>query len=323
MPLPHGQMLQSFSLYHHDDLQSLFRHDGPFIVFAGHPSLRGGDVAQLIELWMEDPRNLLVLTEPRDLFPGDPTAPFTSSPSFRMEVARVPLDTRLTEQDLASVCKKAQPERVVLIASRQPSCTSAPKPRVDLGTTDVTVLEPLRMFEMDSAARFEKVVMTHEDSLTFTAPAPPPLRHLQSALKLNLNSSDPSNLQFASVRGVLSKTPTRSLLETVEFGTSPLGPPLSGSVKSVLARCVRELPHARVFATSDGHTLEWNLGRDRVLFTDTTITIDASCPDRLHEARAVVLARPGAEEDEEQEGMAPVEDEDMGVGEEEEDEFSR
>ena len=61
-PMSVSRDVASSTLLYHDHLQSVLQHPGPHIVFAGHSSLRGGNVALLFDRWKNDPNSCLLLT---------------------------------------------------------------------------------------------------------------------------------------------------------------------------------------------------------------------------------------------------------------------
>ena len=64
-PFPHGQLvkcgrLKSFKNLHDEAFSAEYRQ--PCVMFAGHPSLRFGEVIHFIELWGNNPNNTIVFT---------------------------------------------------------------------------------------------------------------------------------------------------------------------------------------------------------------------------------------------------------------------
>ena len=64
-PFPHGQLvkcgrLKSFKNLHDEAFSAEYRQ--PCGMFAGHPSLRFGEVIHFIELWGNNPNNTIVFT---------------------------------------------------------------------------------------------------------------------------------------------------------------------------------------------------------------------------------------------------------------------
>lgn len=61
-PLRHGRLLEEKLLFYHENAGSVFKYRGPYIVFAGHPSLIGGEAQTFFNEWRDESKNLLVLT---------------------------------------------------------------------------------------------------------------------------------------------------------------------------------------------------------------------------------------------------------------------
>lgn len=70
-PFPHGSLvkcgrLKSFKNLHDEAFSQEYRQ--PCVMFAGHPSLRFGEVTHFIELWSNNPNNTIVFTGKSSIF---------------------------------------------------------------------------------------------------------------------------------------------------------------------------------------------------------------------------------------------------------------
>lgn len=92
-PFAYAESVRTGHLKHfkaiYEGLNEEFRT--PCLVFAGHPSLRFGDVVHFMELWAADPQSLVVLTEP-DFCQPEVLAPFQP---LAMKAIFCPIDTSL------------------------------------------------------------------------------------------------------------------------------------------------------------------------------------------------------------------------------------
>lgn len=113
-PFVHSR-LQSMGMLHHFetmDSSSTFsawiKH--PCIVFAGHPTLRCGDMVTLVQNWRKNPRHSIVFTDPdidhvRALAPFQPVA---------MQVHHCPLDPRLSFAECNQMLRQIRPRHVLV-----------------------------------------------------------------------------------------------------------------------------------------------------------------------------------------------------------------
>ncbi|GFO12839.1 integrator complex subunit 9, partial [Plakobranchus ocellatus] len=82
----------------------------PCIMFAGHPSLRMGDIVHLIELWGNSSANTIIFTEPD--FPHlDALAPFLP---VAMRVCYCPIDTSLNFSQANKLIRELRPLHLVV-----------------------------------------------------------------------------------------------------------------------------------------------------------------------------------------------------------------
>ncbi|KAK3577284.1 hypothetical protein CHS0354_008377 [Potamilus streckersoni] len=111
-PFPHAELVSLGRLRHyaniHDGLQNDFKT--PCIVFAGHPSLRLGDVIHFIDLWGKSPTNTIIFTEPD--FPYlEALGPFQP---LQMRVCYCPIDTSLSFAQANKLVKELRPTQLVV-----------------------------------------------------------------------------------------------------------------------------------------------------------------------------------------------------------------
>ncbi|XP_061164855.1 uncharacterized protein LOC133173822 [Saccostrea echinata] len=114
-PFPHAELVSIGRLRHytniHDGLQNDFK--SPCIVFAGHPSLRMGDVVHFMELWGKSSSNTILFTEPD--FPYiEALAPFQP---LQMKVCYCPIDTSLNFSQANKLMRDLKPGHLVVSES--------------------------------------------------------------------------------------------------------------------------------------------------------------------------------------------------------------
>lgn len=143
-PFPHGNLvkcgrLKSFKNLYDENFSQDYRQ--PCVMFAGHPSLRFGEVIHFIELWGNNPNNTIMFTEPS--FPYlDALAPFQP---LQMRAVHCPIDTSLNFNQAKKLARDLRPGMIVSpkVYSAPPSSASQ---RTDL-QLDVEV--PLHTFSRD------------------------------------------------------------------------------------------------------------------------------------------------------------------------------
>lgn len=110
-PFLHAELIQMNRLKHypsiHGDFSSEFRQ--PCVVFAGHPSLRCGDVVHFLELWGKNNLNTVIFTEP-DFPYMEALAPYQP---LAMKAVYCPIDTRLNFMQVSKLLKDLQPLHIV------------------------------------------------------------------------------------------------------------------------------------------------------------------------------------------------------------------
>ncbi|CAI9739197.1 Hypothetical predicted protein [Octopus vulgaris] len=111
-PFPHAELLNSGRLQNftniHSGLSNSFK--SPCIVFAGHPSLRMGDVVHFLELWGKSSANAVMFTEPD--FPYlEALAPYQP---LAMRVCYCPIDISLSFSQANKLIKDLRPLHLVL-----------------------------------------------------------------------------------------------------------------------------------------------------------------------------------------------------------------
>lgn len=112
-PFPHAQLvrggrLKPFSSIKAEGFAADFHT--PCIVFAGHPSLRFGDVVHFMELWGPSPNNVVIFTEP-DFNLAEAIAPFQP---MAMKALCFPIDTSLSFVQANKLIRDLKPTNLVL-----------------------------------------------------------------------------------------------------------------------------------------------------------------------------------------------------------------
>ncbi len=111
-PFPHGNLvkcgrLKSFKNLYDENFSSEYRQ--PCVMFAGHPSLRFGEVIHFIELWGNNPNNTIVFTEPS--FPYlEALSPFQP---LQMRVVHCPIDTSLNFNQAKKLARELKAGMIV------------------------------------------------------------------------------------------------------------------------------------------------------------------------------------------------------------------
>jgi len=123
--LARGGRLKSFQSIASEGVHSEYRQ--PCVVFCGHPSLRMGDAVHFLEMWGNNPANLVVFTEPsfnhvQALAPFQPLA---------MKSVHCPIDTSLNFSQAKKLLREARPKCLVVPAKYKEPPPSAPT-RLDL-----------------------------------------------------------------------------------------------------------------------------------------------------------------------------------------------
>ncbi|GMT12499.1 hypothetical protein PFISCL1PPCAC_3796, partial [Pristionchus fissidentatus] len=92
-PFRHIQMMESRKVKVYDSIYGDFSRElrTPCVVIAGHPSLRLGDVPHLIEMWGDDPKNAVIISD-ADYPPSDVYGPFEE---LKIRCLYYPVDCRI------------------------------------------------------------------------------------------------------------------------------------------------------------------------------------------------------------------------------------
>ena len=136
-PFPHGNLvkcgrLKSFKNLYDENFSSEYRQ--PCVMFAGHPSLRFGEVIHFIELWGNNSNNTIVFTEPS--FPYlDALAPFQP---LQMRAVHCPIDTSLNFSQAKKLVRDLKPGMIATPKSYTSPPLSAAQ-RTDLQLDVVTI----------------------------------------------------------------------------------------------------------------------------------------------------------------------------------------
>ncbi|GFQ79596.1 integrator complex subunit 9 [Trichonephila clavata] len=112
-PFPHailvkGGRLKAFSSLKEETFSQEFRT--PCVVFAGHPCLRFGDCVHFMELWGNNPNNVIIFTEP-DFPHVEALAPYQP---LAMKVVNLPIDTSLSFNQANKLIRELKPTHLLL-----------------------------------------------------------------------------------------------------------------------------------------------------------------------------------------------------------------
>lgn len=111
-PFPHADLLAKGRLKNFTSIHSGLTTDfhTPCVLFAGHPSLRMGDIVHFIELWGRSSANTIIFTEPD--FPHlDALAPFLP---LEMRICYCPIDTSLNFSQANKLIRDLRPLHLVV-----------------------------------------------------------------------------------------------------------------------------------------------------------------------------------------------------------------
>ncbi|CAG5124649.1 unnamed protein product, partial [Candidula unifasciata] len=148
-PFPHADLLSKGRLKNFSSIHTGLTTDfhTPCILFAGHPSLRMGDIVHFIELWGNSSANTIIFTEPD--FPHlDALAPFLP---LAMRVCYCPIDTSLNFSQANKLIRDLRPLHLVVSETY----------------TKPPVLEPLRN---DLTIDFEPSPLTYKQGEVLSLP---------------------------------------------------------------------------------------------------------------------------------------------------------
>ncbi|ETV72580.1 hypothetical protein H257_12342 [Aphanomyces astaci] len=217
----------------------------PCIVFANHPSLRIGDVVQLIPKLQRNAANAIVFIDPY-VSPFEAMTPF--QPTALMEVIHAPIDFRLSCNNANILIAECKPQTLVL-----PACyASAPHPD---GQCVRSLKDLIVTREVDST-----VLLHHLEPIIVTKPKKAVDAVLDPELAAQINLTTIDKHAAALVRTTLSFASGRVELKAVDgdfwaFRRPPPPPPaaaLDPSSHSSLEHadgapckklCVREQSH--------------------------------------------------------------------------------
>ncbi|CAI5449919.1 unnamed protein product [Caenorhabditis angaria] len=110
-PFNHMNLIKANRLRIYDSLYGAFskEYKSPCIMFTGHSSLRIGDAAHMIEVWGNDPKNSVILTDP-DLNYDDVIDPFRNLP---IRFIYCPMDFRLDFLAMQNLLIDVKPKSVI------------------------------------------------------------------------------------------------------------------------------------------------------------------------------------------------------------------
>lgn len=111
-PFPHAELLNSSRLQNYSNIHSGLSNGfkTPCIVFAGHPSLRMGDVVHFLQLWGKSSANAIMFTEPD--FPYlEALAPYQP---LSLRICYCPIDTSLSFSQANKLIKDLRPRHLVI-----------------------------------------------------------------------------------------------------------------------------------------------------------------------------------------------------------------
>ncbi|KAJ3177737.1 Integrator complex subunit 9 [Geranomyces variabilis] len=267
-PLRHGKLMEEGMLRVHESGEDVFAYKPPYIVFASHPSLTGGDARAFFDNWRDDPANLLVLTDALIPLPNKRILD-----GVKMQMCICPLEARLPLEDLVA---KTEAKMVVvpLRAGAFPETTAkgvTPRPGSRL-----CPLEPMDELSVPFQKDFVRAVI-NEESLLKT---------------LKKTTEDPP-----VIRGRISVLDRRTCVINGMLGPSPGHMDPRSITARISAKCTETLGPGAVETLPDGGImLDWEGGEHKVVCSgDMEIRIDAADMKTLDVLREAVASAIGFE----------------------------
>ena len=167
-PLLNSELLRSGRLQFFPNLRAAFSatptFSEPCLVFCGHPSLRCGDVVQLLQMWGANSKNLLALTDPM----YEPTRALGPYQPLNIKVTYNPIDLRLPFSEANHLIDRLKPKVLCVPASYvSPNASDAPSsgglnPRKGLLPIDgmVTTFVPTQVLKLPIQRGFERAFLS-------------------------------------------------------------------------------------------------------------------------------------------------------------------
>jgi integrator complex subunit 9 len=120
-PFSHQGMVKMKQLYVFDHVNAAFAQTfnanraNPCVIFAGHPSLRMGDVLHLIKILAPNPKNALISINSESGSQFDKlVSPFLFSSDNKMRWIHCPIDLRLKRNEVIHVLKEIAPDQLIV-----------------------------------------------------------------------------------------------------------------------------------------------------------------------------------------------------------------
>ncbi|OAF68062.1 hypothetical protein A3Q56_04197 [Intoshia linei] len=111
-PLDHVDLIESGQLEVYDSIYGEFGKNmrKPCLIFAGHPSLRFGNIVEIVELFADSPKNLLAIAEP-DFAAAKALEPYNER---AIQILNCPIDITLDDDKIIKTLINYKPKNVIL-----------------------------------------------------------------------------------------------------------------------------------------------------------------------------------------------------------------
>ncbi|KAI8592701.1 beta-lactamase-like protein [Geranomyces variabilis] len=262
-PLRHGRLMEEGLLRVHERGEDVFAYKPPYIVFASHPSLTGGDARAFFDNWRDDPANLLVLTDALTPLPNKRILD-----GVKMQTCICPLEARLPLADL--VAKSAAKMVVVpLRAGALPETTA--KGVTTRPGSKLCLVEPMDDVLVPFERDFVRAVINEE-----------------SLLKTLKNATEDAPI----IRGRISVSDRRTCVFNGTLGPSSAHMDPRAATARISAKCTETLGPGEMETLPDGGAmLVWEGGEHQVVCSrDMEIRIDAADMNTLDVLREAVAS---------------------------------
>ncbi|KND00155.1 uncharacterized protein SPPG_04496 [Spizellomyces punctatus DAOM BR117] len=233
-PLIHGRLLEDKLLFHHDFSASVYQYRGPYIVFVGHPSLQAGQVRDFLNVWKNDPRNLMVVTELLNV----PPVKRGSAEIMKMQICKCPMETRL---DLNEIATRTNAKNLVIPLRAGVTIPEVP-PTLQKGTM-FTPLSPFQSTHIPFDRDFVRCSVMDQDLKDFA----PILLEAQSehrsvVVSGNLLHQDKLTCQI------------RKIIAPFDASAGRVRP----TAEEIAARCGGEFGSHTIHWIPNGYVIEWD-----------------------------------------------------------------
>uniref|UniRef100_A0A914BWB8 Beta-Casp domain-containing protein n=1 Tax=Acrobeloides nanus TaxID=290746 RepID=A0A914BWB8_9BILA len=111
-PFAHSEFVKGNRLRVYENIHGNFSREykTPCVVFTGHPCLRIGNVVHFLEMWGNDPKNVVILTDP-DYPPEEVYGPYNN---LQIKCKYFPIETKLDYTQVPLILQDLEPKLLML-----------------------------------------------------------------------------------------------------------------------------------------------------------------------------------------------------------------